>query len=75
MDLTETERRIVWLGTLLAGVAHLLAPGFLLATARRGYRRVLAVEFDPKRGARRRVRGIGLALLALAAVLRRLLHR
>lgn len=75
MDLTETERRVVWLGTLLAGVAHLVAPGLLLATARRGYRRVLAVRFDPEEGARRRVRGVGLALLALAAALRRLLHR
>jgi hypothetical protein len=72
MDLTRTERRLLWTGTALAGVIHLLVPGLLLSSARQGYRWVLAVEFTPREGARRRVRLLGLACLATAAALRRL---
>jgi len=75
MQLSSTERSLLWLGTAFAGVVHLAVPGVLLGTARWGYRRVLAVEFDPKQGANRRVRLVGLGFLALAGVLRRLLHR
>lgn len=75
MDLTDTERRLVWLGTALAGLAHLLVPGLLLRTAKLGYRYALAVEFDPKQGAKLRVRLAGVGFLALSKFLRRLLRR
>jgi hypothetical protein len=74
MRLSTVERRLLWTGTALAGVVHLLVPGLLLRTARLGYRLVLAVEFRPRDGARRRVRAVGMGLLALAAAIRRL-HR
>jgi hypothetical protein len=74
MRLSRTDRRLLSLGTALAGLVHLLVPGLLLRTARCGYRWVLAVEFRPRDGARRRVRVVGMALLAVSAVLRRL-HR
>jgi hypothetical protein len=60
-------RRLSVLG-VLAGVVHLLVPSRLLATARWGYDRVLAVEFAPRPNAARRVRLIGLLML-LAGVL------
>ncbi|EMA25764.1 MULTISPECIES: hypothetical protein [Haloarcula] len=71
MDLTGTERRLLWTGTALAGVLHLLVPGTLLSLARLGYRWVLAVEFRPQERSRRRVRLLGVAFLATAAVLKR----
>ena len=73
MNLTRTERRLLWTGTALAGVLHLLVPGLLLSMARLGYRWVLAVEFTPQAGSRRRVRLLGVAFLAIAAVLKRIL--
>jgi hypothetical protein len=73
MKLSETERRLLWLGSALAGVVHLLVPGLLLGAARWAYGLVLAVEFDPQPGAKRRVRMVGLAFLALAAMVRRCL--
>jgi hypothetical protein len=72
MKLSETERTVLWAGATVAGLVHLLVPGLLLGTARWAYRRFLAVEFDPKRGARRRVRLVGLGFLAVAELLRRL---
>ncbi|KAA9399273.1 hypothetical protein Har1130_13895 [Haloarcula sp. CBA1130] len=74
MDLTRTERRLLWTGTALAGVVHLLVPGLLLSLARLGYRWVLAVEFTPQEGSRRRVRLLGVGFLAVAAALKRLLE-
>jgi hypothetical protein len=73
MDLTRTERRLLWTGTALAGVLHLLVPGLLLSMARLSYRWVLAVEFTPQKGARRRVRLLGVAFLAIAVVLKQIL--
>ncbi|MFC6974960.1 hypothetical protein ACFQL1_10170 [Halomicroarcula sp. GCM10025709] len=72
MRLSTIERRLVWIGTALAGIVHLLVPGLLLRTARIGYRVTLAVDFRPRSGARGRVRAVGIGLLALAAVVRRL---
>ncbi|WP_276273467.1 hypothetical protein [Haloarcula litorea] len=66
-----TDRRLAVALTAVAGIFHLLAPDLLLRTARWGYRRVLAVEFHPKRGASRRVRAVGVGFLLLAAALRR----
>ena len=74
MDLTRTERRLLWTGTALAGVLHLLVPGLLLSMARLGYRWVLSVEFMPQEGARRRVRLLGVAFLTLSALLKRLVN-
>jgi len=75
MNLSDTERRLVWLGTALAGLIHLLVPGLLLRTARVAYRYALAVEFDPKPGARRRVRLVGVGFLLLSEFLRGLFNR
>jgi hypothetical protein len=75
MELSALEKRLLWLGTATVGLVHLLVPGVLLRTARWGYRRLLAVAFDPKPGAKRRVRLVGLAFLSLAVFLRRYLHR
>ncbi|MDS0260347.1 hypothetical protein NDI56_13165 [Haloarcula sp. S1CR25-12] len=75
MRLSDTERRLVWLASGLAGLVHLLVPGLLLRLARVAYRWGLAVEFDPKSGAKRRVRLVGVGFLLFAAVLRRLLQR
>ncbi|GCF13572.1 hypothetical protein Harman_15070 [Haloarcula mannanilytica] len=72
MDLTGTERRLLWTGTALAGVVHLLVPGLLLSTAQLGYRWALAVEFEPTTESRRRVRLLGVAFLGFAAVLKRI---
>lgn len=52
---------------LLAGLVHLLAPGLLLRTAAVGYGRVLDVEFDPNDGAPRRVRALGIGMVAVGA--------
>lgn len=49
---------------LVAGLAHLLAPGILLAIASRGYRQFLRVEFEPGLGAPRRVRLVGIGMIA-----------
>ena len=67
--------RLLWLGAIVAGLVHLLVPGLLLWAGRWSYRWFLRVEFDPKPGAKRRVRLVGVGFLALAAVLRRLLDR
>ena len=65
--------RLLWVGAALAGVVHLLVPGVLLWTGRVAYKWVLSVEFEPKLGAKRRVRLVGVGFLAAAAALRRLL--
>ena len=72
MNLSDTERTLLWVGSALAGMVHLLAPGPLLWLGKLAYRWGLAVEFDPKPGAKRRVRLFGAAFLTLAVVLRRL---
>jgi hypothetical protein len=72
LELTPGERRLVETGLLAAALLHLLVPGRLLALARVAYRLALRVEFDPKRGARRRVRLAGLVPLAAVPVVRRL---
>lgn len=55
-------------GLILLGLAHLLVPGPLLAAASTGYERVLNVEFVPDAGAVRRVRFVGLVMLAVGTV-------
>lgn len=55
-------------GLILLGLVHLLAPGPLLAAARTGYDRLLNVEFVPDPAAMRRVRLVGLVMLAVGTV-------
>jgi len=54
----------------VAGIVHLLFPRVLLRTARLGYDRLLAVEFHPRERAPRRVRAVGVLLLAAAVACR-----
>jgi hypothetical protein len=58
--------------SVLAGLAHLVVPNRLLELARWSYDRVLAVQFQPRTGATRRVRLVGLVMVVLAPVLARL---
>jgi uncharacterized protein YjeT (DUF2065 family) len=55
-------------GLIVGGLVHLLFPNQLLTTARYAYRHVLAVEFDPNPTAERRLRAVGLVLLAVGTV-------
>lgn len=71
-ELTGGERALAEASLFVAALVHLLIPGALLAVARVTYRGVLCVEFDPKPGARRRVRLVGLALLTAVPLMRRL---
>ena len=75
MKLSDTERTLLWAASALAGLVHLAVPGYLLRSGELAYRWFLRVEFDPKPGAKRRVRLVGLGFLAVAAVLRRLVDR
>lgn len=74
MRLSPVERTLLWIASAAAGLVHLLVPGALLRLASWAYRWGLAVEFDPKQGAKRRVRLAGLGFLLAAVVLRRLLE-
>lgn len=71
----DVPPRLLWVGAALVGLVHLLVPGLLLRLAGYAYRWVLRVEFDPKPGAKRRVRLVGLGFLAVAALGRRLRER
>ncbi len=70
LDLTDDERRLALAGLAAAGALHLLVPDRLLAAARRGYGLGLDVAFRPRDGAARRVRLVGVGMLALAALIR-----
>jgi uncharacterized protein YjeT (DUF2065 family) len=50
-----------------AGIAHLVAPGPLLWAARTGYGTVLGVEFVPGDATTRRVRALGVGMVAAGA--------
>lgn len=69
LDLTDAERRLAAISLAASGVLHLLVPSRLLAAAGRGYDLALDVTFSPNDGATRRVRLVGLAILALTALL------
>ncbi len=62
---------LIGLGLIAAGVVHLAIPGRLLALARWGYDRVLAVEFTPRANAKSRVRAVGVGMLAAGLVVMR----
>jgi hypothetical protein len=56
----------------LAGLVHLVVPGRLLKLASWSYENVLAVRFQPRENAIRRVRLVGIAMIIFAPVLTRL---
>jgi uncharacterized protein YjeT (DUF2065 family) len=60
---------------IVVGLAHLCAPRRLLATARWGYDRVLAVDFRPRTAAPRRVRLVGLSFVAVSLLVVRVARR
>jgi hypothetical protein len=70
----RTRLRLLSVLGLLAGVAHLAFADRLLATARWGYDRVLAVDFDPRPNAARRVRLVGVLFVGLSALVGYLLR-
>lgn len=68
-------RRRLRIGSSLltvAGLVHVLFAETLLWIARWGYDRVLAVDFSPREGSKRRVRLIGLLWTGAGVLLRRL---
>jgi hypothetical protein len=64
--------RLATAGSAVAGLIHLLIPGRLLSMADWGYDRILAVDFQPRENATRRVRLIGAAMLLGSVVVARL---
>lgn len=66
--MTRVDTTTVGGGLIIAGLVHLLAPRTLLRTARRAYRRSLAVDFQRTGRTERRVRAVGLAMLAVGTV-------
>ncbi|MEF8782372.1 MAG: hypothetical protein V5A39_09750 [Haloarculaceae archaeon] len=66
MPSVRTLLRAISVLGLLAGVVHLLLPKQLLSTARMAYDRVLAVDFEPRTNATRRVRLVGLLFLIVS---------
>lgn len=63
----ETGHRPLGLALIVAGLAHLLAPRALLWSARLGYRTVLRARFRPGERSPRRVRLLGVAMVAAGA--------
>jgi hypothetical protein len=59
--------RLVGAGLVVVGIAHLLVPGVLLSVARVSYDRVLDVAFEPRARTGRRVRLVGLGMVAAGA--------
>jgi uncharacterized protein YjeT (DUF2065 family) len=55
-------------GLIIGGLAHLLFPNQLLTTARYAYKHSLAVKFSPYQAAERRVRAVGLVMLAVGTI-------
>jgi hypothetical protein len=68
MTSRETLLSAAGLFSAAVGLAHLLVPDHLLAVAAWGYDTVLAVDFDPRGNATRRVRAVGLVFVAVAAL-------
>jgi hypothetical protein len=68
---TSTITRLLAVGSAVTGLLHLLVPSWLLRLASVGYDRVLAVDFEPRANATRRVRLLGVLLLAAAVALAR----
>lgn len=64
---TVAAPRPLGLVLVLAGLAHLVAPGALLWLAGRGYSRVLDVEFSPGGATTSRVRALGVGMVLAGA--------
>jgi hypothetical protein len=69
MELTSAERRLAARGALAAGLLHVLLPELLVDVVRFCYDVALDVSFVPRDRTARRVRFLGVALLALGLVL------
>lgn len=74
MRLTRLLRLVSVLG-VASGIVHLLAPDRLLAAAAWGYDRFLAVDFEPRANATRRVRLLGVLTLLVGLAARSLRRR
>lgn len=72
MPSLPTLLRVSAIVSALAGLVHLTVPTRLLELAGWSYDRVLAVRFQPRENATRRVRLIGVAMVVSAPVLTRL---
>lgn len=64
----RTRVRLLSVAGLLAGIAHVVFAERLLALARWGYDNALAVDFDPRPNAARRVRLVGVLFVAVSAL-------
>ncbi|MFD1632210.1 hypothetical protein ACOZ4L_10965 [Haloplanus ruber] len=71
----RTRLRLLSILGLLGGIAHLLLADRLLAAAQWGYARVLAVDFEPRPNATRRVRLVGVLFLGGSALVQYLARR
>jgi len=69
LRLTRTERRLLVLGALLNGVAHLAFPGLLTDLVRMVYDAALDVSFVPRDETDRRVRALGVLSCLLVPLL------
>ena len=72
MSSLPTLLRVSAAVSALAGLVHLTVPDRLLKLASWSYDRVLAVRFQPRERATRRIRLIGVAMVLSAPVLIRL---
>lgn len=72
MPSLSTLLRVSAVVSALAGLVHLTVPNRLLTLASWSYDRVLAVRFQPRSNAARRVRLVGVAMAVSAPVLIRL---
>ncbi|MEM4780727.1 MAG: hypothetical protein QXG03_04090 [Halalkalicoccus sp.] len=66
--MVRIDGAIVGGGLLLAGLVHLLVPESLLRAASYAYRRSLAVEFSSSERSKRRIRAVGLLMLAVGTI-------
>jgi hypothetical protein len=68
-DVSSRRTLVAGLALVAAGLLHLLAPRLLLWLARHGYRLVLRVHLHPGEQAPRRVRAVGVGMVALGIAL------
>ncbi|MFC7229098.1 hypothetical protein N0B31_16965 [Salinirubellus salinus] len=69
LRLTRTERRVLAVGALLNGLAHLAFPGLLTDLVRMVYDAALDVSFVPRDETDRRVRALGVLSCLLVPLL------
>lgn len=70
-SVTVSARAVAIILTV-TGLAHLVVPGLLVRVASSCYRRVLGIRFEPTARTARRVRLVGLCMLAAGVLARRL---